>query len=313
MSINYTKQPKKIFALLKDTYKGWNANDPFRQSAVIAYYTIFSLPALVLILINVAGLILKDGQAQAQIMDQITGLVGADAAQQVQSMADNASNMGDSFFGIVVGVGTLLFGATGVFYQLQQSLNIAWEVQPRPDTGIKKLALDRATSLGVIIAIGFLLIIFMVVSTLLNSLSSWIQQFLPEPLFYVMYVINVLLPLGVITVLFAMIFKILPDAKIEWRSVWVGAFVTSLLFALGKFLLGFYFAESNPASSYGVAGSIILIMLWVNYSALIFLFGAEFTQVYARDRGHNIEPNSYAQRTPNFRLKQMEEDKKQPH
>ncbi len=300
------KNKLRFFSLLKETYKEWNEDDPFRHSAVIAYYAIFSLPALLIIVVKVAGLVLGKEAVQGQIEAQISGIIGHQAAEQVQTMIANSSQMGNSIIAIIIGVATLLFGATGVFYQLQQSLNKVWEVQPKPNAGISKLAIDRATSLGIILAIGFLLLIFMVVTTSLNYFSEWIKQYVPDVLMYVFYAVNILIPLGVITVLFALIFKVLPDAKVSWRSVWVGAFVTAILFTIGKFALGIYFGKAEPASTYGVAGSVILMMLWVNYSALILLFGAEFTQVYARSKGHRIEPSSHAQRTPEFRLKEME-------
>lgn len=298
-------KPKKIFSLIKETFKEWNNDDPFRQSAVIAYYSIFSLPALVIIIVQVAGLVLGKDAAQGQISEQISNTIGQQAAEQVQTMVANTSEMGNSTIAIIIGVATLLFGATGVFYQLQQTLNKVWEVEPKPDAGITKLALDRATSLGVILAIGFLLLIFMVITAALNLLNDWIQRQLPDFLVYIFYVVDVLISLGVITLLFALIYKVLPDAKVGWQSVWVGAFVTAILFTIGKFALGIYFNKADPASAFGVAGSIILIMLWVNYSALILIFGAEFTQVYARRSGHRIEPSSHAQRTPEFRLKEM--------
>lgn len=311
--MNIKNRGKKTFSLLKETFKEWNNDDPFRQSAVIAYYSIFSLPALVIIIVQVAGLVLGKEAAQGQISEQINNAIGQQAAEQVQTMVANTSEMGNSTIAIIIGVATLLFGATGVFYQLQQSLNKVWEVEPNPNAGISKLALDRATSLGVILAIGFLLLIFMVITTALNILSDWMRRELPEVLLYVFYVVDFLISLGIITLLFALIYKVLPDAKVGWKSVWVGAFVTAILFVIGKFALGIYFNQAEPASAFGVAGSIILILLWVNYSALILLFGAEFTQVFARRHGHQIEPSSHAQRTPAFRLKEMEQRKASSH
>lgn len=301
---------KEIFSLLKETFTEWNNDDPFRHSAVIAYYSIFSLPALVIIIVQVAGLILGEDAAQGQISSQISSAIGEDAAKQVETMVANTSEMGNSTMAIIIGVATLLFGATGVFYQLQQSLNKVWEVQPNPNAGVAKIAIDRATSLGVILAIGFLLLIFMVITAALNVLSGWIQSQLPDFMLYIFYVLNVLVTLGVVTLLFALIYKVLPDAKVGWQSVWIGAFVTAVLFAIGKFALGIYFNKADPASAFGVAGSLILIMLWVNYSALILLFGAEFTQVYARRHGHQIEPSGHAQRTPEFRMKEMRQQER---
>ena len=302
----YKERAKNIFSMLKATYFEWNEDEPFRQSAVIAYYSIFSLPALLIIIINAVGLIYGEEAVQGEISAQIGSLVGEEAAQQVEDIIASTSQQSNNFFAIVIGIGTLLFGATGVFYQLQQSLNKVWEVELKPKTGYTKLAIDRATSLGVILAIGFLLLVSLILTTMLSALGDWIERQLPDFMLYVFQAVNFLVPFGVITLLFALIYKVLPDVKISWRAVWVGAAVTALLFSIGKSAIGFYFGQSNPASAFGAAGSIILILLWVNYSALIVLFGAEFTQVYARRYGERIEPNSYARRTASFRLKEQE-------
>ena len=302
----YKERAKNIFSMLKATYFEWNEDEPFRQSAVIAYYSIFSLPALLIIIINAVGLIYGEEAVRGEISAQIGSLVGEEAAQQVEDIIASTSQQSNNFFAIVIGIGTLLFGATGVFYQLQQSLNKVWEVELKPKTGYTKLAIDRATSLGVILAIGFLLLVSLILTTMLSALGDWIERQLPDFMLYVFQAVNFLVPFGVITLLFALIYKVLPDVKISWRAVWVGAAVTALLFSIGKSAIGFYFGQSNPASAFGAAGSIILILLWVNYSALIVLFGAEFTQVYARRYGERIEPNSYARRTASFRLKEQE-------
>ena len=302
----YKKRATNIFSMLKATYLEWNEDEPFRQSAVIAYYSIFSLPALLIIIINVVGIIYGKEAVQGQISTQIGGMIGAEAADQVESMIASTSQQGNNVIAIIIGIGTLLFGATGVFYQLQLSLNKVWEVELRPDAGYTKLAIDRATSLGVIMAIGFLLLISLVLTAALTALGSWIERQLPDFMLYIFQIVNFLVSFGVITLLFALIYKVLPDVNISWKAVWVGAAVTALLFTIGKSAIGFYFGESNPASAFGAAGSIILILLWVNYSALIFLFGAEFTQVYARRYGQRIEPTSYARRTAEFRIKEQE-------
>lgn len=296
---------KNIFSLFKETAKEWSEEDPFRQSAVIAYYAIFSLPALLIIIVQVAGLVFGKEAVQGKVEEQIDSMMGQEAASQVQTMISNAGQMESSTIAIIIGVATLLFGATGVFYQMQQSLNKVWEVEPKPDAGIGKMAMDRATSLGVILAIGFLLLISLVLTTAINVLNDWIQSQLPDFMVVLVFVVNELLSIGIITLLFALIYKVLPDAKVRWQSVWIGALVTAILFTIGKFALGIYFGKADPASAYGAAGSVILILLWVNYSALILIFGAEFTQIYARRHGHQIEPDNHAQRTPGYRLKEQ--------
>ncbi|WPP50161.1 YihY/virulence factor BrkB family protein [Catalinimonas niigatensis] len=296
------------FSMLKESFQEWQADDAFRQSASLAYYAIFSLPALLIIVINVASLVWSQQYIEQQVNGQLGSMLGQDAAQQIQTMISNSKEQGNSILSIIIGVATLIFGATGVFYQLQKSLNDAWEVEQDPDAGIKEVAKSRITALGLIIAIGFLLIVFLVVSTLLSALSGWIQQQLPNFPVFIFYILQALLSIGILTALFAAMFKVLPDVEIEWRSVWVGALVTAVLFVIGKFLIGFYIGKTDPGSTFGAAGSIIIILLWVYYSGLILIFGAEFTQVYARRNGHRLEPSSHARRNAEYRLAQLEKE-----
>ena len=300
---------KDIFSLLKETYQEWNEDDPFRMSAAMSYYAIFSLPGLLMIVITVAGYFGSGKDAEREIESQIAEIMGPDAASSVQSMVENASTSTNLTWSTIIGIATLIFGATGVFYQLQQSLNKVWEVEIKKDEGIKKVLLDRVTSFGVILVIGFLLLISLVLTAALSALSDFITKNLSDYLIYVFYVAEFLLSYGIISLLFAMIYKILPDVEIKWKTVWVGAFVTAALFVIGKFGLGIYFGNSNPGSAYGAAGSLILILLWVSYSCLILFFGAEFTQVYAKKYGHNISPSSHARRTASYILRHQEKDK----
>lgn len=286
---------KDVPALLKESYKEWIDDEPFDLSAIVAYYSIFSLPALLIIIVTVAGIAFGRDAVQNQITDQIGGMIGPDTAKDIQGMIANSYQQGNNAIALVIGVATLLFGATGVFIALQKSLNRVWEVKADPKkSGIKTLIKARAISFGVILAIGFLLLISLALTTGLTALSTWIESHLPNPVLYLFYVLNFLVTLGIITLLFAMLYRFLPDVNIEWKSVWVGAAITALLFVLGKYALAFYFGKAEPGSTYGAAGSIILILLWVSYSCLILFFGAEFTQVYAKRYGHSIEPNDNA-------------------
>ena len=194
----------------------------------------------------------------------------------------------------VVGIGALVFGATGVFYHLQISLNRVWKVESDPKNTIVQYLIDRTKSFGFVLVIGFLLLISFILSALLNALQGYISQWIPEVAYYFLQVSDVVVTFGVIAVLFALMFKYLPDVQIAWRSVWIGSFITAFLFSIGKEILSFYFGEASPASVYGAAGSIIIILLWVSYSCLILFFGAEFTYVYARKYGHKIAPSSHA-------------------
>ena len=286
---------KEIPSLLKETYKGWIDDEPFDLSAVVAYYSIFSLPALLIIIVTIAGMAFGRDAVQNQITGQIGGMIGQDSAKDVQAMIANSYKQGNSTIALVVGVATLLFGATGVFMALQKSLNRVWDVKTDPKkSGIKTMVKTRAISFGIILAIGFLLLISLVLTTGLTAVSDWVAARMPEFVLYIFYVINFLVTLAIITLLFALLFRFLPDVKIEWRSVWVGAAITALLFTIGKFALAFYFGAAEPGSTYGAAGSVILILLWVSYSCLILFFGAEFTQAYAKRYGHSIEPNKSA-------------------
>ena len=295
-------QWKEIFSLLKETYKEWNEDDPFRMAAAMSYYAIFSLPGLLMIVVTMAGYFWEAKDVEGEIENQIADMLGPDAASSVETMISNASETGSSTWAAIIGIATLVFGATGVFYQLQQSLNKIWKVEVRKEEGIKKLLLDRVSSFGMILVIGFLLLIFLVLTTALSALSNYITQQLADYLIYIFYVAQFLLSYAIITLLFALIYKVLPDVHIQWRTVWIGALVTAALFVIGKFALGIYFGNSDPASAYGAAGSLILILLWVSYSCLILFFGAEFTQVFARRYGHNIVPSAYARRTASYIL-----------
>jgi membrane protein len=285
---------KNLGTLLKDTYREWSEREPFNNSIIIAYYTIFSLPGLLVIIINLAGYFWGAEAVTNQISTQIGGLVGGDTAKGIQEMVATASKSTGTVLSTILSVATLLFGATGVFYQLQQILNKMWEVEPKPGKKWLKLIQDRVFSFGLILVIGFLLLVSLVLSAAVTSVSDWFSNNVSEGLVVVFSALDILVSTGVVTLLFASIYKFLPDAKIRWGDVWVGAFLTSVLFVIAKFLLGLYFGHSNPGSTYGAAGSIILIMLWVNYAGLILLFGAEFTKVYADTYGGKIGPSEHA-------------------
>ncbi|WP_338765454.1 YihY/virulence factor BrkB family protein [Bernardetia sp. ABR2-2B] len=285
---------KDLGTLLKETFTEWNALDPFRESAVIAYYTIFSLPGIMIMFIKSAGLLFGEEAVRGEITGQISGMIGQQAAEGVQEMIKNSLSNQDSTFALVVGIGSLIFGATGVFVQLQKSFNNIWEVEPSTNNGIMKLVTDRATSFGMIMAIAFLLLISLIVSTLISTLSDWMMTFLPDFMIYGMTALEIVLSLLIIGVLFGFMFKTLPDREIPWKTVGIGGLVTAVLFTLGKEGLSLYFGIAEPASTYGVAGSVVLILLWVSYACLILFFGAEFTKVYARFYGHRTKVSKHA-------------------
>ena len=272
----------KIGKLFKTTFNKWYNRDPFREGAIIAYYAIFSLPGLLVVVIVLAGYFFGAEAVSGHLHHQISKAMGIETADEVQAMVIMSMKSKDSFWAAIIAIATILYGATAVFAQLQKSLNNIWEVEVQTKkSGIWVFIKTRLFSFGLIVSIAFLLLISLVLSSLISAFGNWIQQFWSESVLIFFQVFNVIFSFGVITILFAMMFKILPDAKIKWRSVWIGACFTSLLFALGKTALGLYFGKANPGSGYGAAGSIILILLWSSYSSMIVFFGAEFTKVYS--------------------------------
>lgn len=285
---------KHIPKILLETAKKWMAADPFRESAVISYYAIFSIPGLLIIIIWAAGFFFGEELVKGEVNNQIAAIMGGEAAESVEDIVQESAVEDSAWFMKIVGIVALLIGATTLFFQLQKSLNYLWDVEAAPDNNIKKLLVDRASSLGLILVIAFLLLISLILSSLISGISGFITRNLGENMYIVIEIVNFLLSMGIVALLFAVMFKVLPDVEIKWKSVWIGAIVTSLLFSIGKTLLGIYFGFADPGSSFGAAGTIILIMLWVNYTCLILFFGAEFTKVYARNYGHPIQPSKHA-------------------
>ncbi|MBA3707149.1 MAG: YihY/virulence factor BrkB family protein [Bacteroidetes bacterium] len=289
------KQRLKNFGkIIKETYKGWNADDPFRQSAVIAYYAIFSFPALLVLIINVVGFFVQKDAVGTEISRQVEGVMGTDTADQVNEMVAKASDMKAGILSTIIAIVTIIFGATGVFVQLQKSLNQIWDVKEREDLSFLKKLKGRLFSFGFILSIGFLLLISLVVSTILAAASNWLQGIFPDIIAYLFFALEFIISLSVISVLFALMFKYLPNVKMPWKNVWVGAILTGFLFILGKYGLSLYFGKAQPASVYGAAGSIVLMLLWVSYSSMIVFFGAEFTKQYAVFHSFKLTPTKDA-------------------
>ena len=287
-------KPKEAFSLLKTTVFEWLDDQAPMLGAALAYYTVFSLAPLLIISIAIAGLVFGGEAAQGQIFDQLRGLLGDASGKAMEEIVQSASaEPKTGVIATVIGFVTLLFGASGVFGQLQASLNIIWGVQPKPGRGILGIIRDRVLSFGFILVVGFLLLVSLLLTAAIAFVGKQFETMVPgtEAL---IQLLNSILSLAVITLLFGMMFKILPDANIAWRNVWVGAFLTALLFTLGKFALGYYLGRSGVASSYGAAGSLIVLLVWVYYSSQIVFFGAEFTQVYANRFGSHVTPSSNA-------------------
>ena len=281
---------KHIPSLMVESFKQWNDADPWRLSAVIAYYAVLSLPALLIIVINTVGAIWGVDIVTGRLSDELSSAMGPETADFLTSMVEETQTSGKSTMASIIGVGVLIFGASGVFFHLKISINSIWGIKQNDDVKWYQMLLDRAVSFGFVLVLGFLLFISFVLTALLSFFSDFIKSILPEFVVVVAFLIDFLISFGVIAALFALIFKYLPDAKIQWKSVWVGAILTSFLFSLSKYLLGIYFTTAEPGSTYGAAGSIILVLLWVSYSCLIFFYGAEFTKVFSIRYGYGIIP-----------------------
>lgn len=278
-----------LITITKATVSEWWEADPFRQSAIVAYYAVFSIPALLVIVVAIAGLVFGQDAVRGEISQQIQAALGEDTAEQIENIISKASEEKTSIFATVIGFLTLIIGSTAVFSQLQHSLNHIWEVEVVPTKQWLRTLKTRLFSFGLVLSLGFLTLVSLLLTAGLEALSGMIKDRLPDFMLVVFWLLNFLLSFSVITILFGLIFKILPDAKIRLRDVWIGAMVTTSLFLLGKFALGIYFAEADPGGVYGAAGSIVLIMLWVSYSCMILFLGAEFTKQYATFHGHQVK------------------------
>ncbi len=291
------QESKKIYGLLKETGSQWNEMSSFRLSAALSYYTVFSLPPLLLLVIAIAGSVFGEAAAKGELVNQFQGVMGPQSASLVQTLISNASRSGSGTIATIVGIAALIIGASGVFAELQQSLNAIWNVRLKRKIRIKDKIVNRLFSFSMILVIGLILLVSLVVSAAVSALGAVLNGLWTGPpiLDYVLQAVNLLVSFGVIMLLFALLFKVLPDAKIAWKDVWFGAAVTALLFTIGKYLIGLYLAKSSTVSTYGAAGSLVLVLSWIYYSSLTLFFGAEFIQVYANRYGSRIEPMGYSE------------------
>lgn len=282
------------FRILKDTFQSFLDDRALKFSASLSYYTIFSLAPLLLLMISLASVFFGRDAIQGQVFGEINGLIGNEAAAQIQDIIKNMELSGKTTLAVILGGITLLIGATSVFGEIQDSINIIWKVKAKPKRGWLKFLKDRLLSSSLIVALGFLLIVSLMVNGAMLALSEWLKNYFPDVTLIIFQIANVLLSFIVIMTLFGVIFKVLPDAKIAWKDVRAGAFFTACLFMLGRFLIGLYIEYSGTGTAYGAAGSLIVILVWVYYTAAILYFGAEFTRVYAEYLGARIEPADYA-------------------
>ena len=285
---------KGLWQVLKDSFKGFGEDKVTKLSGSLAYYTVFSMAPLLIMIIFLAGLFLGREAVEGKIYGQLTGFVGHDTAVQLQDMIKNASLSGKSTIAAIIGAISLLVGATTVFAEIQDSINSIWGIKAKPKKGWLKVIKTRLLSFSLIATLGFLLLVSLGISALVEGLNNSLQAHFPEVTVVVFYILNIIITLFITTIIFGVVFKVLPDATIRWKDIWIGAVATALLFMLGKFAISFYISKSNVGSTYGAAGSLVILLLWVYYSSIILYFGAEFTNAYALKFGEEIHPNDYA-------------------
>jgi membrane protein len=288
---------KDAWAVLKESGTEWNSDNAPRLGAALSYYTVFSLAPILILVIAVAGVFLGREAAQGKIVSQLADLIGAESAATMQAAIVKSSEHNAGIIASVIGLVTLLVGASGVMIELQGALNTVWKVMPKPGLGIKHFLRSRLLSLGLVVTLGFLLLVSLVMSTALEAVVHWVGGFVAR--WAVLgYVINYGVSLGVIALFFALMFKVLPDAKVAWKDVWIGALLTSVLFHVGKFAIALYIGRASVASTYGAAGSLAVLLVWIYYSSQIVLLGAEFTRAYANRFGASVVPDENAVEAP---------------
>ena len=285
---------RKIGRLLQETFKEWQADKASRIAAALAYYTVFSISPLLVIAVAIAGAFFGQQAAQEQIAEQLTELVGKDGVQPILLALNNMAQPKIRGVASLISIGVLILGASGMFAQLQDALNTVWKVKPQPGQGILPFIRKRISSFLMVLAIGFLLLLSLIISTVVSAMTRYSSDFLDSSTI-AWGKLDFFISLGLITFLFCLMFKYVPDVKIAWKDVVVGSVITSLLFLFGKFLLGMYLSTGSLGSAYGAAGSLIVFLAWVYYSAQIILLGAEFTQVYTRMYGSKIRPGKHSQ------------------
>ncbi|MFO0774834.1 MAG: YihY/virulence factor BrkB family protein [Nitrospiraceae bacterium] len=286
-------KPARLWALLKQTAEEWSDDKVPRLGAALAYYTVFSIVPLLVIVITLIGVIFRSEAAQGYVIDQLSALMGPQSADAIKDMIRLADRPKTGLFATIIATATLLLGASGLFGQLQEALNDIWGVKAKPGLGLWGYVQARFISLATVLGTAFLLLVSLVMSAGLAAFGAWYQGWLPAPEF-VLQALELLLSIAVTTGLFAMMFKLLPDIDIDWADVWIGAALTAVLFTVGKFAIGLYIGKSDIGTAYGSAGSLVIFLVWVYYSAQIFLFGAEFTQVFAKEEGGHVVPMEHA-------------------
>ena len=288
------KKLKEIWKVIIQSFKGFVDDKIPKYSAALAYTTIFSFGPLLVVIIFLCSIFFGQEATQGKIYDQMVQFVGQDAALQLQTIIKNASLSDKGNLAAIIGIVTLILGATAVFAEIQDSINTIWGLKAKPKKGLLKMLRNRFLSFSVVVSLGFLLLVSLAVSTIVEGLSDKLKSSFPDVTVVIFYILNLVISFVVITTLFALIFKVLPDAKTKWKDIWPGALASGILFMIGKFAISFYIGKSNVGSTYGAAGSLVILLLWVYYSAMILYVGAEFAKAWSSHKGTSIHPNDYA-------------------
>ncbi len=284
------------FQIILESVKDFSKNEAMTFAACTAFYTIFSLPGLLIISLTVASYFYSEGEVREELLNQVTETLGSDSAETFDNIIRSAGVEGQSFWAKVLGIGVLIFSATTVFVSLQNSINHIWHIKAKPQRGLLKFLINRLLSFSMVASIGFVLLVSLLVDAIIVIFFRYLSNLLDESTLFLASIANFIFAQGILIVIFGLMYRVLPDARVKWRDVWLGAFVTMLLFALGKYLLGIYMANSDVGSAYGTAGSLVFILIWIYYSVIIFLFGAQITFYIAEKAGGSITPYKEAVR-----------------
>jgi membrane protein len=285
---------KEIWQTLVKSFKNFGEDKIAKYSGSLAYTVVFSLGPLLIVIIFICSIFFGQEATQNRIFQETQDFVGKDAAQQLQTIIKNASLSGKSNFAAVIGIIALLFGATAIFAEIQDSINSIWNLKAKPKKGIWKIIRTRFLSFSLVVSLGFLLLVSLAIAAVVESLSNRLRSLLPDVTIVLFYILNMVISFLITMALFALIFKVLPDAKTKWKEILPGAIASAVLFMIGKFAISFYIAKSNIGSTYGAAGSLVILLLWVYYSAIILYLGAEFAKAWSVRKGRGIQPNDYA-------------------
>ncbi|WP_162339864.1 YihY/virulence factor BrkB family protein [Cyclobacterium salsum] len=304
---NYT-----VFEILIDSVKEFGKNNSITFAASTAFYTIFSLPALLIIVLNIASVMYSESTVKDELLNQVSELIGEDSATTLDAVMQNVSVSSQSIYARILGIGVLVFSATTVFVSLQNSINHIWRIKSKPEKGIVKFIVNRLLSFSMVASIGFLLLASLVADALIVIFLNYFSELFDSGTLRLASVINFFVTQGILVLVFGLMYKILPDAVVNWKDVWLGAFVTMLLFGLGKYLIGLYMSNADVGSYYGTAGSLVIILIWVYYSAVIFLFGAQLTYFIAENVGGQITPIKQAVKIQTIELDDDDPEEEEP-